>query len=64
MYLLMSKTSLEKVVSFYGTISSSTATNGKLIHPQGIKPLKRTNYSTIIKKHMMNIRGRTEEGSG
>ena len=39
-----------ELVSFYGIISTSTAQNGLLIHPQGIQPLIRTNYSIIINK--------------
>ena len=40
---------LKKVVSFYG-ISSSTAQNGKHIHPQGKQPPNRSNYSDLINK--------------
>ena len=45
-------------VSFYGILSSFAAQNGKLIHPKGIKPLMRTNYSTITKKTFWRKNGR------
>ena len=40
----------QELVSFYGIISSSTAQNGLLIHPQGKQPPNRTNHSDLINK--------------